>query len=150
VGGSIAPGKESELSLPGANKKGALDEAGAQPDSENKTTPSQDTMQAYFTPGFDLTLEQAAELSKFKNFNWYQKVTSDDKNAFPVPRTDPPKDTTIGQDKVTDDLPYYFDQREPSQGVQEKYKELEPNSAWNEQVCICFNFLFSYSSQHYT
>lgn len=69
------------------------------------------TIEAYFRPNFGLSLKEAAELSGFRNFNWYQKVTYDNANTYRVPWTDPPRDTTISGDKLTDNLPYYLNQK---------------------------------------
>lgn len=71
------------------------------------------TIEAYFTPNFGLTLKQAAELSGFQEFNWYQKITYSDEVAFEFPWTDPPANATIapgknGFRKWTDIYPYYL------------------------------------------
>lgn len=70
------------------------------------------TIAARFTPNFGLTLDQAAKLTGYKNFNWYQKFTYDETKTYSTPWTDPPKDTTIERKKWTDDLPYYWNQIE--------------------------------------
>jgi hypothetical protein len=128
--------EESDLYLPGGDKK-----IPAVPDvkpREKKPVQSDGDIEAYFTPGFELTLAQAAELSGFKNFNWYQKITQYDTDIFasppwtdPLPWTDPPKDITPGRMIIVDDLPYYLDQRSPSR---EPVGKQIRNAKWEERV----------------
>lgn len=95
-------------------------------------TPEHDTggVRAYilgeFKPNFDLTLKQAAQLSGYDHFNWYQVVTSDTnerltnyykkkgkEKGFDIsyPLTDPPGGTTAtAQAYNIDSYPYYYEE----------------------------------------
>lgn len=77
------------------------------------------TITATFTPGFNLTLDEAARLAGYTGFNWYQVVTKD---PFPpktkggkdpvVPYVDPPLGGYAYQQNGDDNLPYYYNSSE--------------------------------------
>jgi len=60
----------------------------------------QPSIQAIFTPNFDLTLKQAADICGYDHFNWYQEITHD---PLPIPARD---ESIYPGGKLT---PPYFD-----------------------------------------
>jgi hypothetical protein len=71
----------------------------------------------YFRPGSNLTLDNAAKILGFDHFNWYQKITRNDRisswfSSIQPPYTDPPKGATPDDPtQKTDDYPYYFNEK---------------------------------------
>jgi hypothetical protein len=83
---------------------------------------------ATFKPAYNLTLDQAAKLSGYDHFNWYQKIIYDaDSSIYKgVAVTDPIASKTLWWD---DDLPYYFNEKRKPVG--ETGEDRDKGYLWN-------------------
>jgi hypothetical protein len=80
-----------------------------------KTVLSDTAIQATFTPNYSLSLQSAAALGSFTEFDWVQQVVVDpyppkmaNGSAPSVPYFDPPEGGYLGQPSTAGDFPYYF------------------------------------------
>jgi hypothetical protein len=87
-------------------------------------------LSAEFTPAYDLTLKEAAQISGYDHFNWYQKIIYDYDTKYykGKPVTDPI--TGKPESHWIDNLPYYYNETipDPIPGNYDDYYHL-----WNKR-----------------
>jgi hypothetical protein len=71
------------------------------------------TISATFTPNFNLTIPQAANVCGYDHFNWYQVIVNDPypPQGLTVPYVDPPVGGGPAFGGFADNLPFYWDEQ---------------------------------------